>query len=119
MVLFGALIWVVPYTLSMALFPTGILTNNVELFEIIMTLSGSVTALIATIYYFKGEKARDVRTAWTLLLIWVITNWLLDFAFLMPYIGYDFLSYFLELGLGYFAMAAFPLAVAYTQTKKK
>ncbi|VVB75590.1 Uncharacterised protein [Candidatus Tiddalikarchaeum anstoanum] len=114
--LYGALIWVVPYALSMALFPTGIMTTMPNLFKNIMTLSGSITGLVATVLYFKKSKT-DIRGAWIVVIIWLVVNWLLDFALLMPYTGYDFGKYFLDIGISYPAMVVGPLAIAYTSKK--
>ena len=115
-VLYGALIWVVPYALSMALFPSGIMTSMPDFFKNVMTLSGSAIGLIATVMYFKNEK-KDIKTAWTVSIIWVVVNWLLDFVLLMPYTGYDFAAYFLDIGISYPAMVIGPLAIAYTSKK--
>lgn len=115
-VLYGALIWAVPYVLSMALFPTGIMTSMPDFFKNIMTLSGSAIGLIATILYF-GKNKVSIKEAWTVGIIWLVVNWLLDFALLMPYTGYDFGKYFLDIGLSYPAILVGPLAIAYTSKK--
>lgn len=79
-----------------------------------MTLSGSIVGFGATIMYFKNEK-KDIKNAWTVGIAWLVVNWLLDFALLMPYTGYDFGKYFLEIGLAYFVIPVYPLIVAYTK----
>ena len=117
-VLYGALIWLVPYVLSMALFPTGIMTSMPDFFKNLMTLSGSIVGLIATILYFKKNKP-SVKEAWMVAVIWLVVNWLLDFALLMPYTGYNFGAYFLDIGIAYPAMLVGPLAIAYTYSKSK
>lgn len=118
MVLYGVLLWVVPYALSMGLYPSGIMTTDYNFFKTIMTLSATAVATIASIYFARSESKRKNFTivAWTTVLVWMIVNWLLDFAFLLPYMPTTTLAvYFSDIGLSYLAAAGPILAIAYTR----
>lgn len=108
------MVWAVPYIFSIALFPTGIMDSNYPLFKNLMTISGSIMGFIATLMYFKKEK-KEIKNAWIAGIVWLIVNWLLDFAFLMPFTGYDFAKYFLEIGVAYLIIPIYPLLVVYSK----
>lgn len=113
MVLFGALIWLVPYVLAMGLYPSGIMTANPDLFKNIMTISGSVTGLIAAVYYFKDTKEKKLlKEAIMLVAVWLSVCWVLDFAFLIPYTKQSLATYFLNIGISYIASLMPALAIA-------
>ncbi|MBD3311845.1 hypothetical protein GF352_00050, partial [archaeon] len=63
-ILFGSLVWAVPYLIAMGLFPTGLMTNDPMLFQTIMSLSAAVTSAVATCYYFWGERKVSVKDGW-------------------------------------------------------
>lgn len=114
-VLYGLLLWVIPYVSGMGLY--GVMTTDELFFKTLMVVIGGVSGLIATIGLFRDVKKDLVKTAWITAIVWIMTSWLLDFALLIPWSQQPIDRYFMEIGLRYISMVSMPLTVAYTRKK--
>lgn len=98
----GAVIWLVPFMVSFGFFDsTGKLTITKELFKSIMIVASSLTGALMLYHYFK-QTSRDYYFEGVAIgVAWLIINWLLDVAILVPMSGMSLQFYFESIGLGY------------------
>ena len=108
---FGFLIWLIPFVISIFFYsPDGELLVQKELFKTIMVMSGSVSAGILIIRYFKKVEAGYLAEGVFVGLAWLAINWLLDIIILIPMSGMTTRAYFAEIGLRYVAIPAMAIA---------
>ncbi len=113
---YGVLLWAIPYAISIPLLPLQ--ASDVAAFKGIMAFVGSVTAAILAVLYFKHIKNEYIRESIYVAAVWVILNWLLDFATVLPFTHQTLTQYFLQIGIEYVGGGAFILAIGYLLEKK-
>lgn len=113
---YGAILWLIPYVTSIPLMP--LIESDNKFFKTIMIVEGSLFGALLTAHYFKDVEKDFLREGILLAVVWIIVNWLLDFAALLPFTGQSIPRYFIEIGLGYLAMAAPAVAVGWVLSHK-
>ncbi len=111
-VLYGFLVWLVPFAVSIPLFtPDGEPRIDVFLFKTIMLIIGSVTGAALLVRYFRKVNSDYVAEGVKLGTLWLVMNWGLDFATIVSFNGMPVGTYFTEIGLRYLNMPIFSIAI--------
>ena len=123
LVLFGIATWLVPFVASIFFFDptTHKLIIGQSFFQSIMVVIGSLVAAFLLVKYFKGVHADYVRQGIKVGVVWLLINWILDFAILVPMMRIDLPTYFTQIGLSYLVapVMAISMAVAIENARKK
>jgi uncharacterized membrane protein YpjA len=102
--LFGWLSWVIPFVLSIALFPLKRL--NAPLYIGLMNLIGLLTAAVLLNAYFRS-RAVSGREAVRIALLWLAMNLVLDYPFFFGPMQMTAATYCSEIGISYLSLPAF------------
>ena len=123
LVIFGIATWAVPFVASILFFDsqTHKLLIDQGLFHSIMIVLGSSFAAFLLVKYFEGVRKDFVREGIKVGMAWLLINWALDVAILIPMMNVDIPSYFMQIGLGYLVAPAMSIsmAVAIENARKK
>ncbi len=123
LVLFGITTWLVPFVASIFFFDsqTHKLLIDWYLFHSIMIVLGSSVAAFLLVKYFEGVDTDFVKQGITVGAVWLLINWALDIAILIPMMSIDIPGYFMQIGLGYVVAPAMSIsmAVAIDNARKK
>lgn len=113
---YGIILWLVPYITAIPLLP--LYTTDLTFFKTVMMVeAGVLGAFLAALYFNKVEK--DYLSEGILLgVVWLLVNWLLDVAALLPFSHMPIDRYFLEIGLRYLNAPAITIAVGYALSRK-
>ena len=120
-VVYGFLIWLIPFLVSFCLIrQDGTKIVNEITFKTIMIIVSSATGSYLlpklhrrynTLRSTESSQIKrgllstsDLVDGYTVGIIWMIINWILDFLVLLPLTGMSLRTYFLEIGLRYFNM---------------
>lgn len=113
---YGAILWLIPYVTAIPLLP--LMPSDNVLFKTIMIVVGSLVGAVLTALYFKGVDKDFLREGLTVAAVWIVVNWLLDFAALLPFTDQPLSRYFLEIGLRYTAMVWPLVAMGWVLSRK-
>ncbi len=113
---YGFIIWVVPFISAIPLL--GLMESDQIFFKTLMTVIGGLVGAVCVALYFKKVEKDYLREGIELGLVWLIINWLLDFAALLPLSKMPYLQYFKEIGLRYLVMPAMTVPLGYILSKK-
>jgi len=115
---YGILVWVTPFIISFLIFP--IHDSNRPLFESIMAVTVSITAVMFGLFYLKQVTENMVREGIQLGLLWLIVAVLIDTPLML--IGgpmkMSFWAYIADIGVTYFCIPVITwgLSVAYSHS---
>lgn len=112
----GVVTWAVPFILAIPLY--SLMLSDPAFFKTIMIVSGSLTGMIATVYYLKNIKKDVLKEGIAIGLIWLPLNWILDILILLPLSQQSIPRYFLEIGLSYLAIPIMTVGVGYALNRK-
>lgn len=100
-VLFGFLVWLIPFLVSFFVFPLKATMR--PLFESIMPLVLTIVVIILAYYYLKNLDANYIKEGVLIGIIWFIINIAIDlFIFLPPSpMQMSFADYMMDIGLTY------------------
>ena len=113
---YGAILWLIPYVTAIPLLP--LMQSDIALFKTIMIVEGALVGGALTSHYFLGVERDYLREGIILAAVWIVLNWLLDFAALLPFTKQTLPRYFAEIGLRYLAIAVPAIAVGYILERK-
>lgn len=113
---YGFIVWVVPYVSAIPLL--GVMKTDLIFFKTLMILIGGLTGAVCVILYFSKINKDYLNEGIRLGLVWLVLNWLLDFAALLPVMNLSILQYFKEIGLRYLVMPAMTIPAGYLLDKK-
>lgn len=117
-IFFGFITWAIPFITAIPLM--SLMTSDPALFKTIMVVTGGLTGMALTVYYFKDIKEQHLRQGIIVGVAWLIINWLLDILILLPLSKQPILRYFLEIGLEYSNIPIMTIGTGYLlQTIKK
>ena len=123
LVIFGIATWAVPFVASILFFDsqTHKLLIDQGLFHSIMIVLGSSVAAFLLVKYFEGVRKDFVKEGIKVGMAWLLINWALDVAILIPMMNIDVPGYFMQIGLGYLVAPAMSIsmAVAIENARKK
>jgi hypothetical protein len=107
-VLYGFLIWLVPFLVAFAAFPLK--TSWRSLFESIMPVTVAAIVVMCAIRYFRRHPPRSMRDGIVLGLLWMAISIVIDLPLMLsPPINYTLPEYAADVGLTYLMM---PIIVA-------
>jgi hypothetical protein len=90
-----------------------------------MVITGTATGLFSSIKYFDDKAtagacsmsclltASTAASGFNVGVLWLLINWGLDFAILLPLSGKTPIQYFAEIGTGYLCMVMTPAAIGH------
>ena len=113
---YGVILWLVPYVTAIPLLP--LIQSDNALFKSIMIVEGALVGAALTAHYFQGVERDYLREGIILAVVWIVLNWLLDFAALLPFTKQTLTRYFAEIGLRYLAIAAPAVTIGYVLEHK-
>ena len=113
-VLYGLLVWLVPFVSAFAFYSRdGELTIDIFLFKTIMIIVGSLIGAYLLVRYFRKVEQSYIREGVYVGSLWLVMNWVLDFATLVPMNDMAVSTYFTEIGLRYLTMPIFAIAIGW------
>lgn len=107
--MYGAILWLIPYVTANPLLPP--MQSDNALFKTIMIVEGAAVGAALSAHYFQEVERDYLREGLLLASVWIVLNWPLDFAVLLPFTVQTLTRYFAEIGLRYLAIAAPVVAV--------
>mgnify|MGYP001078326439 CR=1 FL=1 len=106
---YGLLTWLIPFIVSVPIY-SGI---DVFLFKSIMIVVGSAVGAALLVLWFREMHENYLKEGITVGIIWLIINWALDIAILLPLSGSTVSVWFMEIGLRYLVIPIMTMALGY------
>ncbi len=113
---FGIILWAIPYATAIPLL--GLNQSDQLFFKTIMIVEGSIVGAVLAAVYFVRVRRDFLREGLVLGAVWIVVNWILDYAGLIVLTGMPLGRYFAEIGLRYIAMAAPTVAIGYVLERR-
>jgi hypothetical protein len=114
LVLYGVLSWLVPFIIAIPFYsPSGEPLIAVPLFKSLMVVTGAATGAILLILYFRGVTGGYLRAGAMAGLVWLLINWVLDLAILLPLSGQTISEYGAQIGLRYLNIPIMGMMLGY------
>jgi hypothetical protein len=115
----GLLSWLVPFLASFPFFsPDQGLLVPLPLFKSLMVVIGSGVGLALFVWIFR--RIPIIRGAGLAIgLYWLLINWVLDIAILVPMSGSDIGTWFTDIGLRYLVIPMMGVALCLVATRTK
>ncbi len=121
MILFGFLLWLIPFLMGFLFFdPQGNLIISETFFKSIMVVIGSLVGVILAVTYFKRIREKYLKEGIILGIVWLIINWAIDL--IMVFEGFFPMTvskYFTDIGLRYLSMPIYTIGLGYVLKQKK
>jgi hypothetical protein len=108
---YGVIAWAVPYVTAIPLM--GLMVSDLTAFRTIMIVEGAFAGAFLACYYFRTVQTRFLREGITLGLVWIVTNWALDFIALVPFADLTAWRYFVEIGFRYLGIFSTTIAIGH------
>lgn len=112
-ILFGVLLWLIPFGISFLFYKDGQLMIDIHLFKSIMILIGSVTGAILLVLHFLTIETNYLNEGIIVGLVWFAINIILDLVILVPMSGMSIGTYFAQIGLRYLMIPTMSIAIGY------
>ena len=113
---YGCIVWVIPFISAIPLM--GLMESDPIFFKTLMIVIGGIIGAVCVVLYFNKVEKDYLKEGIWLGIVWLVVNWLLDFALLLPLSKMPYLQYFKEIGLRYLFMPAMTVPVGYILSKK-
>ncbi len=98
----GIVTWLIPFLVAIPFYqPDGTMLTDPALFKSIMVVTGGLTGSLLLIHLFRQETGQYLRLGIITGSAWIVINWLLDSAILIPMSGDDIPAYLADIGLRY------------------
>lgn len=121
MVLFGLIVWLVPFIVSFAFVDRqGNFIIAETFFKSIMVVTGALVGVVLAVKYFGDVKTDYVNEGIVLGVIWLVINLALDL--LMVFGGFFQMSvpqYFTDIGLRYLSMPIYTIGMGFALMQKE
>ncbi len=115
--LFGFLVWLVPFLVSVIIFPLK--TTNTPLFEAIMPVALALVVVIFSYLYLKDIKENFAREGIVTGVVWFIISIIIDLILFLPpspmQMGLP--DYFMDIGLTYLMIPIITVGLGYQSQK--
>jgi hypothetical protein len=109
---FGLLTWLLPFLISVPLYsPEGEPLYDIFLIKSILLVVSAALGTFLILAYFRDVHARYLREGALLGAIWLLINWALDFAVLLPLSGMDVGTYMVQIGLRYLVIPIIAIGI--------
>ena len=117
-VLFGLLVWLIPFIVSFFIYPLK--TPLYSLFESIMSVLIAVAAVIFSYFYFKDIGANFVREGVVTGIVWFIIAIVIDLVMFMPAspMHMNFTEYMMTVGVKYLIIPVVTIGSGYLAQNK-
>ncbi len=117
--IYGLLTWLIPFISAFIFYtPDGTLRIDEIFFKTIMILVGAIVGAVLIIQIFKELDSEYLKNGVTIGIAWLLINWILDFAILLPMAQMSISVYFKEIGLRYLTIPITSTAIGYLLEKK-
>lgn len=119
-IIYGVLVWLVPFVVSVVIFP--IHDTNRPLFESIMPVAGTISALFFLILYFKKVSGNFLQEGVWLGIIWLGISLAIDLFMFLPTnspMKMSLTDYVSDIGVTYLAIPTMTIGVGYLLEKRK
>jgi len=112
-VLFGVLVWLVPFAVSFFIYPLKTAGN--PLFESIMPLVITIMVVSLAYLYLKNIESGFVREGLLIGFVWLIINLSIDFVLFLPPspMQMSFVDYMGDIGITYLMIPVITMGLAY------
>jgi hypothetical protein len=113
----GFLMWFVPFIISVAIFPLK--TSFTPLFESIMPVIITSTAVILALTYFKGLNNNYLTEGLIIGVSWGFISILIDLLLFLPPspMQMSFTNYIMDIGITYLIIPSVTIGMGYTAQK--
>lgn len=91
---------------------------DIFLIKTIMIVVSSAIGGFLLVKYFQTVEKNYLKESILLWLIWLVMNWFLDFAILIPMSGMVFQDYVIQIGLRYLMISIFSISIGTILSKK-
>lgn len=117
-VLYGFLVWLIPFAVSFFIYPLKI--PMYSLFESIMSVLIAVAAIIFSYLYFKDIKTNFVMEGITTGIVWFIITIVIDLLMFMPAspMHMNFTDYMMTIGVKYLIIPIVTVGTGYVAQNK-
>ena len=99
--LFGILSWLIPFLVSIPLYPEGQSILDVQVAKSILIVIGGLVGVILALRYFRDVKGDFAREGLVLGIAWFVINSVLDILVLVSLFGMDLLTWAGQIGIRY------------------
>jgi hypothetical protein len=119
-ILYGFLSWLIPFAVSFLFYTkTGQLIIDVRFFKSIMIATGSLTAALLLLSYFRKISRNYLHEGILVGLTWLVLNLGLDLLVLVPMSGMSVGNYFAQIGLGYLVIPVMSIMLGKALANRK
>lgn len=117
-VIFGFLVWLVPFAVSFLVFPLK--SSMRPLFESVMPLILTIVVITLTYYYMKNLNANFVKEGIVIGIAWYIINIAIDLVMFLPAspMQMSFADYMMDIGLTYVMIPVITIGMGYLLSSK-
>lgn len=117
--LFGFLVWVIPFVVAMLIFP--IRNSDRPLFESIMPIVVTLCTVIFSILYFEKVYSKFLREGILLGVLWLVISLVIDLIMFMPDspMHMSFINYVKDIGLTYLMIPIITIGFGYMLEKRR
>jgi hypothetical protein len=117
-VLYGFLIWLIPFMVSVLIFP--IHDSNRALFESIMPVTITIVVLFFSMLYFKKLEKDYLNEGIIMGIIWFVISIAIDLFMFLPEspMQMTFAEYMMDIGITYVIIIILPFGIGYMLEKK-
>ena len=116
--LFGFLVWLIPFLVSVAIFPLK--QAGSPLFETIMPVALTLVCVVFALLYFNGLKANFLRAGIWLGVVFLVVSVVIDLPLMLPApIQMPFADYVMDVGLTYLIYPVITIGLGYALDKAK
>jgi uncharacterized membrane protein YidH (DUF202 family) len=111
---FGFILWIVPFLISFLFYsPQGVLLTSEGMFKSVMTVTGTLVAVVLILKYMNNFTINYLKEATTVAAVWFLMSVILDLLILVPFAKMDLVSYFSNIALGYISIPIICLFAGY------
>ena len=113
MVIFGFLVWLIPFIVSFVIFPLRATMR--PLFESIMPLVLTLVVVMLAYYYLKNIKINLIKEGIIIGIVWFIINIAIDLVLFLPEspMHMNFIDYMMDIGLTYLIIPSITIGMGY------
>lgn len=113
-ILYGFLVWVIPFVSSFPFFTReGELLIDKVFFKTIMIIIGITIGMFFIVNYFKSVDKNFIKEGILVGFSWLLINWGLDILILVPMANMTYSNYFIEIGLRYLSFPIIAVGTGY------
>ena len=114
---FAVLAWLVPFAVSVCIFPLK--KSHAPLFDSLMGVALTASTVVLGCAYLRRSSGNPVASGAKAGLIWMAANWLLDgLMFSSGPMKMNLADYFADIGVAYFAVPVITIGLGWTARRR-